>query len=119
MNDELNLFNPDTMQVDDELKKLSNRNGTKASKAAAARIAPQLKGIKKQILDLLENEPEGLTIFDISDMTGLKLQSVSGRPSELIKKGLIFEYATVVGGSHNKATVYKHVKWKDYLTNPC
>ncbi len=61
---------------------------------------------------------EGLTIFDISEMTGLKLQSVSGRPSELIKKGLIFEYATVVGGSHNKATVYKHIKWKDYLTNP-
>jgi len=25
MNDELNLFNPDIMQVDDELKKLSNR----------------------------------------------------------------------------------------------
>ena len=119
MNDELNLFNPDTMQVDDELKKLSNRNGTKASKAAAARIAPQLKGIKKQILDLLENEPEGLTIFDICKLTGLQLQTVSGRPGELIKKGLIFEYATVVGGSHNKATVYKHVKWKDYLKNPC
>ena len=86
MNDELNLFNPDTMQVDDELKKLSNRNGTKASKAAAARIAPQLKGIKKQILDLLENEPEGLTIFDISEMTGLQLQTVSGRPGELVKR---------------------------------
>jgi len=25
MTEELNLFNPDTMQVDDELKKLSNR----------------------------------------------------------------------------------------------
>jgi len=25
MAEELNLFNPDTMQVDDELKKLSNR----------------------------------------------------------------------------------------------
>lgn len=105
------------MQVDEELKKLSNRNGTKASKAAAQKILPQLKGIKKQILDLLENEPEGLTIFDISEMTGLKLQSVSGRPSELIKKGLIYEAGTIVNDK-NKATVYKHIKWKDYLINP-
>lgn len=117
MAEELNLFNPDTMQVDDELKKLSNRNGTQASKEAAQKILPQLKGIKKQILDLLENEPEGLTIFDISEMTGLKLQSVSGRPSELIKKGLIYEAGTIVNDK-NKATVYKHVKWKDYLINP-
>ncbi len=111
---ELTLFNVD----EPKLKTLSNTHGTQASKEAAKKIAPQLKGIKKQIVDLLENEPEGLTIFDISEMTGLKLQSVSGRPGELIKKGLIYEAGTIVGGSHNKATVYKHVKWKDYLKNP-
>ena len=110
MAEELNLFNPDTMQVDDELKKLSNRNGIKASKAAAARIAPQLKGIKKQILDLLENEPEGLTIFDICKLTGLQLQTVSGRPGELVKRNLVFMDGFRLSDSQNKATVYKHVK---------
>lgn len=110
MQDELTLFDID----DPDLKKLSNRRGTKASKAAAEKILPKLKGIKKDIVELLEKTPEGLTIFEIADILSLKLQSVSGRPSELLaqKSPLIFIYGTRRLPDHDEATIYKHVKFK-------
>lgn len=112
MMDEQNLFDTETMEVPEELKALSNRNGTLASKQAAEDILPQLKGIKKEIVDLLELYPQGLTIFQISEITGIKLQTVSGRPSELIKANRIFEAGTVEQASGKNATVYRHIKFK-------
>lgn len=111
MSGEQNLFDPDSLEVSEELKTLSNRKGTVASKEAASKVFPQLKGIKKQIVELLENEPNGLTIFDICKLTGLQLQTVSGRPGELIKRNLVFMDGFRLSDSKNKATVYKHVKF--------
>lgn len=110
MSDELTLFDVDEPQ----LKKLSNTHGTQASKDAARKVAPHLKGIKKQIVDLLEQTPTGLTIFEIADILSLKLQSVSGRPSELLaqQEPLIFIYGTRAVAEYEKATIYKHVKYK-------
>lgn len=110
MNDELTLFDVD----EPELKKLSNTHGTQASKDAARKVAPLLKGIKKDIVDLLEQTPTGLTIFEIADILNLKLQSVSGRPSELLaqREPKIFIYGTRAVPEHEKATIYKHVKYR-------
>jgi hypothetical protein len=110
MTEELRLFNID----EPELKKLSNTNGTQASKAAAKKVAPKLRGIKKDIIELLEQTPEGLTIFEIAEVLNLKLQTVSGRPSELLSQQdpQIFIYGTRALPDHDKATIYKHVKFK-------
>lgn len=107
MKDEPTLFD-----FDEQPHKLVNLRGTTASYEAAARIAPQLKGIKRRIVDLLEARPEGLTIFEIAELLNLKLQTVSGRPSELIKKDLIFVYGTRITPEHKKVTIYKHIKYK-------
>ncbi len=117
MKNELNLFDMETLEVYEDLKTLANRQGTQASKEAAQKVLPQLKGIKKQILDLLENEPEGLTIFDICKLTGLQLQTVSGRPGELVKRNLVFMDGFRLSDSQNKATVYKHVKFSQVTDN--
>lgn len=110
MTKELRLFNID----EPELKKLSNTNGTQASKAAAKKVAPKLRGIKKDIIELLEQTPEGLTIFEIAEILNLKLQTVSGRPSELLsqQEPLIYIYGTRALPEHEKATIYKHVKYR-------
>jgi hypothetical protein len=113
--DEPTLFNPETLQVDTdpELKTLYRKDGTHASFEAAKKILPAIRGIKKQLLDLLEEHPEGLTIFQMANMTGLKIQSVSPRPSEMISKGLIFEDGERPSDDGNAATVYKHIKFRE------
>lgn len=113
--DEPTLFDAETLKVDTdpELKTLYRKEGTHASFEAAKKILPAIRGIKKQMLDLLEDHPEGLTIFQMSHMTGLKIQSVSPRPSEMISKGLIFEDGERPSDDGNPATVYKHIKFKE------
>ena len=115
MQEEPILFNPETMTIDTdpELKTLYRKDGTHASFEAAKKILPAIKGIKKEMLDLLEQHPEGLTIFQMSHMTGLKIQSVSPRPSEMISKKMIFEDGERPSDDGNPATVYKHIKFKE------
>lgn len=119
MNDEPTLFDPETMIVDTdpELKTLYRKDGTHASFEAAKKILPAIRGIKKEMLDLLERHPEGLTIFQMAEMTGLKIQSVSPRPSEMISKKMIFEDGERPSPDGNAATVYKHIKFKEQNGN--
>lgn len=105
---------PTLFDWDEQPHKLANTRGTLASHEAAAKVAPQLKGIKKDIVDLLATTPKGLTIFEMAAVLRLKLQTVSGRPGELLKKEnpQIFVHGTRELPGHQKATVYKHVKYR-------
>lgn len=115
MSDDPTLFNPETMTIDTdpELKTLYRKDGTHASFEAAKKVLPKIRGIKKQMLDLLEVHPEGLTIFQMAEMTGLKIQSVSPRPSEMISKHMIFEDGERDSPDGNPATIYKHIKYAE------
>jgi hypothetical protein len=59
------------------------------SHAAADRIQHAAPGIEQDILDLLQEHPEGLTIQQISDLSGIGLVTVSPRLAPLRRRGQV------------------------------
>lgn len=117
MDEQKELFpSPETLGIEDTpVYEIYNNHATHASVVAAQKIAPKLKGIKQKIVDLLEAHPEGLTIFDMEELTGSPLRTVSGRPGELLRQEHppIFKAGETTSTFGRKLTVYKHIKYKE------
>ena len=82
---------------------------SETSRAAADHVAPRVGRLQARVLDYLRSRSDGATLQEIAEATGIKINSVCGRVSELIDKGLVVRtpLTRVNAASGCEATVLK------------
>lgn len=89
---------------------LVSNNHPVTSVEAAVKVRPKIGKLEQIVLDLLAQHPEGLTIFQMCELSGKPYNSISPRPSRLIEKKLIYAAGVGKSPSGNKATIYRLVE---------
>lgn len=93
-----NKFVEPMLDKQERLRKISQRprletvaspSQSVTSTLAALDALPKMRGIKKQILELLEEYPEGLTCSEFCELTGREKPSCSPRFVELEQLGVV------------------------------
>lgn len=77
------------------------------STLAALDAKPKMRGIKKQIIELLEEHPEGLTCSEFCQITGREKPSCSPRFVELEQLGFIRVEGMRPSNTGSLASIYK------------
>jgi len=96
-----------------KLETIASPDQKLTSTFAALDALPKMRGIKKQIVELLEDRPEGLTCSEFCELTGREKPSCSPRFVQLEQLGVIYADGTRLSNLGREATVYKLVRTKD------
>jgi hypothetical protein len=86
---------------------LVRNNAERTSVEAAAKVRPKVGKLELVVLNLLHEHSNGLTIDQMVELSGLSYNSISPRPSKLIKKELIYVSGQGLSAMGNKANIYK------------
>lgn len=86
---------------------MAGDNQKDTSWQAALDARPRMKGIKKEIMELLELRPDGLTCSEFCLLTGREKPSCSPRFVELEAKGLVVADGVRETNTGSRGTVYK------------
>lgn len=90
-----------------KLNELVRNEAPSTSVEAALKVRPKIGKLEQIVLDLLAQHPEGLTIHQMVEKSGLAYNSISPRPSRLVKKGLIYVAGEGRSPTGNRCQIYK------------
>lgn len=79
---------------------------------AALDSLPKMRGIKKQIVELLEDRTEGLTCAEFCQITGREKPSCSPRFVQLEQLGIVYVDGQRPTNTGSMASVYKLTSYK-------
>lgn len=89
-----------------KLSHITGDNQKHTSALAAISVLPKIRGIKKQIIALLETH-DGMTCSEICQIINKEKPSVSPRLVELEKAGLVKADGTRPSNTGHQATIYR------------
>lgn len=78
------------------------------SKQAYNSILPALGDKQKDVLRVIRRHPRGIALFELPDQLGWPINAISGRVTELSRKGLI----EIIGEKINPQTGRKAKIWR-------
>ena len=82
-----------------------SKRAQRTSRQAVARNADAIKGIQREIYNLLEKTPSGYTDFDLEDVTGRSHQSVSAARNALMTCGLVMDSGETRKNARGNASI--------------